>query len=219
MKLVRLIAVLGLGLGVSACANVETATRNAPLDLPTVTELEPEVVIAPSISVTGYNIRVPDSLRVSEAELFYPLGDIVWRGDPMGDRYAQVEAIFEASVLRSIEGLEGVVPVVLDIEVLRFHGVTNKARYTIGGVHSIKFNLTLRDPESGAILVPTQLVEANLKANGGQRAIMADRKGQTQKVRITGHLAAVLQDVLSTPTAEAAPLMAAMTEKPVLDQI
>jgi len=224
MKLVRLIAVLGLGLGVSACANVDTATRNAPLDLPVVSAVELGAASAPSISVAGYNIRVPDSLRVSEAELFYPLGDIVWRGDPIGDRYAQVEAIFEASVLRGIEGLEGVVPgvvpgavsgavpVVLDIEVLRFHGVTNKARYTIGGLHSIKFNLTLRDPQTGAVLVPTQLIEANLKANGGQKAIMADRKGQTQKVRITGHLANVLQQVLSAPMAEAEPLMAAMAE-------
>ncbi len=214
MKLVRLIAVLGLGLGVSACANVETATRNAPLELPTIATQE----VAPSISVAGYNIRVPESLRVSEAELFYPLGDIVWRGDPMGDRYDQVKAIFETSVLNGIEGLEGVVPVVLDIEVLRFHALTNKARYTIGGVHSVRFNLTLRDPESGVVLVPTQVIEADLKAFGGQKAILADRRGQTQKVRITGHLASVIRETLSGQNLDVAPLLATATEIPVASQ-
>lgn len=214
MKLVRLIAVLGLGLGVSACANVETATRNAPLELPTIATQE----VAPSISVAGYNIRVPESLRVSEAELFYPLGDIVWRGDPMGDRYDQVKAIFETSVLNGIEGLEGVVPVVLDIEVLRFHALTNKARYTIGGVHSVRFNLTLRDPESGVVLVPTQVIEADLKAFGGQKAILADRRGQTQKVRITGHLASVIRETLSGQNLDVAPLLVTATEIPVASQ-
>jgi len=214
MKLVRLIAVLGLGLGVSACANVETATRNAPLELPTIATQE----IAPSISVAGYNIRVPESLRVSEAELFYPLGDIVWRGDPMGDRYDQVKAIFEASVLNGIEGLQGVVPVVLDIEVLRFHALTNKARYTVGGVHSMRFNLTLRDPESGAVLVPTQVIEADLKAFGGQKAILADRRGQTQKVRITGHLANVIRETLSGQIMDVAPVVATATQAPAASQ-
>ena len=211
MKLVRLIAVLGLGLGVSACANVETATRNAPLDMPVVGAQD----TAPSISVASYTIRVPESLRVSEAELFYPPGDIVWRGDPMGDRYEQVEAIFETSVLNGIEGMEGVVPVVLDIEVLRFHAITNKARYTIGGMHSMRFNLTLRDPESGAVLVPTQVIEADLNAFGGQKAILADRRGQTQKVRITGHLANVIREALSGKTVAAVPMLATVAEVPV----
>lgn len=214
MKLVRMIAVLGLGLGVSACANVETATRNAPLDMPVVGVQN----AAPSISVAGYNIRVPESLRVSEAELFYPLGDIVWRGDPIGDRYEQVEAIFETSVLNGIEGMEGVVPVVLDIEVLRFHAITNKARYTIGGMHSMRFNLTLRDPESGAVLVPTQVIEADLKAFGGQKAILADRRGQTQKVRITGHLANVIKEALSGENVVLAPVVAGIAVGPVTNQ-
>jgi len=213
MKLVSLITVLGLGLGVSACGQVDTATRNMPLDLP-VTAV-PEV--APAYKVAGYNIRVPETLRVSEAEIFYPLGDIVWRGDPMGDRYQQIKAIFEASIMNSglADGadmgatgdaaLTAGVPVVVDIEVLRFHALTNKARYTVGGMHSINFNLTLRDPETGDVVVPTRLIKGDLKAYGGQKAILAERRGQTQKVRITGYLAELIGGILADPATEDAP--------------
>lgn len=217
MKITRAIALTFLGLGVSACANVETATRNAPLTVP----VEVSVAnVAPSVRVTGYKISIPDNLRVSEAELYYPMGDIVWRGDPIGDRFQQVKDIFSSSVLTGTHELNGVVPVVLDIEVLRFHALTNKARYTVGGVHSMKFNLTVRNPETGAILVPTRKIEADLKAFGGQKAILADRRGQTQKVRITGHLANVINKALTEPVApKTAPVVARHLQKTVADQI
>ena len=42
-------------------------------------------------------------------------------------------------------------------------------------------------------------VKADLKGFGGQRAINAEQQGQTQKVRITDHLAQVIQDELRQP--------------------
>jgi hypothetical protein len=42
-------------------------------------------------------------------------------------------------------------------------------------------------------------VKADLEAYGGAAAVAADRAGQTQKRRITEHLARVFHDVLSGP--------------------
>ncbi|WP_104019319.1 DUF6778 family protein [Roseovarius nitratireducens] len=187
MYLVRLIAALMLGLGLSACASVETATRNAPLDAPA---LRPAAV---SLDVQEVRVRVPRSLRVSEANRYLPGGDIVWREDPPGDRHAQVAAILEQGLERGVAALPvGVVPVVLDVELTKFHALSEKARYTFGGVHAIQFTYTLRDPETGVALTEPKFVKADFKALGGQKAIAAERRGITQKVRITGQLANVI---------------------------
>ena len=99
-------------------------------------------------------------------------------------------------------------PVVVDVEVLRFHSLTEKTRYTIGGLHSIEFNMTLRDPKTNAVLVPTRKIKADLKGFGGSQAIAAEARGDTQKVRITRHLAGLLQHELMTPATERAPVVA-----------
>ncbi|MGR3462201.1 MAG: DUF6778 family protein [Roseovarius sp.] len=188
MYLVRLIAALMLGLGLSACASVETATRNAPLEAPA---LRPAAV---PLDVQEVRVRVPRNLRVSEANRYLPGGDIVWREDPPGDRYAQVAAILEQGLERGVAALPaGVVPVVLDVELTKFHALSEKARYTIGGVHAIQFTYTLRDPETGVALMEPKFVKADFKALGGQKAIAAERRGITQKVRITGQLAKVIR--------------------------
>ncbi|RXV64286.1 hypothetical protein C6W92_07695 [Roseovarius sp. A46] len=188
MYLVRLIAALMLGLGVSACASVETATRNAPHDAPA---LRPAAV---PLDVQEVRVRVPRSLRVSEANRYLPGGDIVWREDPPGDRHAQVAAILEQGLERGVAALPvGAVPVVLDVELTKFHALSEKARYTFGGVHAIQFTYTLRDPETGVALTEPKFVKADFKALGGQKAIAAERRGITQKVRITGQLAKVIR--------------------------
>jgi len=188
MYLVRLTAALVLGLGLSACASVETATRNAPLDAPA---LKPAAV---PVDVREVRVTVPRSLRVSEANRYLPGGDIVWREDPPGDRHAQVAAILDEGLTRGVAGLpQGAVPVVLDVELSKFHALSEKARYTIGGVHAIQFTYTLRDPETGAALFEPKFIKADFKAFGGQKAIMAERQGVTQKVRITDHLARVIR--------------------------
>ncbi|WP_306154334.1 DUF6778 family protein [Roseovarius sp. MMSF_3281] len=194
MKTFRLIAALMLGLGVSACGSVETATRNAPLEAP---ELAPSPV---SFNVQAVRVSVPKSLKVSEANRYYPGGDIVWREDPVGDRHAQVKAIVEAGINKGVAAMEpGAVPVVMDIEVTRFHALTEKARYTIGGVHAIQFKMQLRNPDTGQAYGEPHFVKADFKAFGGAAAIEAERDGVTQKYRITNHLAKVIHTQLTSP--------------------
>ncbi|MFB9149468.1 DUF6778 family protein [Roseovarius ramblicola] len=191
MRLVGLAAALMLGLGLSACASVETATRNAPLEA---FALQPAAV---PFDVRDVRVTVPRSLRVSEANRYLPGGDIVWREDPPGDRHAQVAAILEDGFERGVDALpEGAEAVVLDVELSKFHALSEKARYTVGGVHAIQFTYTLRDPGTGAALTEPKFVKADFKAFGGQKAIAAERRGLTQKVRITDHLARVIRDEL-----------------------
>lgn len=196
MKLTRIIAALALTASVSACATTapETTTRNAPLDAAAV---QP---VSVALDIQGVSVNVPRSLKVSEANLYYPGGDIVWREDPAGDRYEQVKAIFEDGLSKGLSALpQGSLPVNLNVEVTRFHALTEKARYTIGGVHAVQFKLTLVDPETGAALTEPRLIKADFKAYGGARAISAERSGLTQKVRITDRIAEVIQQELSNP--------------------
>ncbi len=188
MRFAKLTAALLLGVGLSACASIDTASRNAPLDAPA---LRPAAL---PLDVTEVRVSVPRSLKVSEANRYLPGGDIVWREDAPGDRHAQVGAIVQEALEQGVAGLpEGAVPVVLDVELSKFHALSEKARYTIGGVHAIQFTYTLRDAKTGAALTLPKPVKADFKALGGQAAIEAERRGITQKVRITGHLAEVIR--------------------------
>jgi hypothetical protein len=142
-------------------------------------------------------ILVPDTLRVSESNAYYPLADIVWRGEPRGDRHAQVRAIFDQAATRATAERSKGAPVSVEIEVTRFHALTEKARYTVGGVHSIKFQLTVKDAKTGEILEEPRLINGDLPAAGGSTALEEDAMGLTQKVLITQHLA----DVIATELA------------------
>ncbi|QYX58439.1 hypothetical protein K1T73_08855 [Roseovarius sp. SCSIO 43702] len=191
MKPVRIFAALLLGLGLSACAATETATRNASLiaDAP--------APAAASIRVEEVTVSVPRSLKVSEANRYFPGGDIVWREDGPGDRHVQVQKIVEEAIGAGVTGLDGATPVDLHIEITRFHALTEKARYTTGGVHDIEFMVTLLHPETHQPLGPSHHVDAGFKAYGGQKAIAAEAKGLTQKVRINRHLQGVIRDELT----------------------
>lgn len=95
--------------------------------------------------------------------------------------------------------LDGAAGVDLVIDVKRFHAITEKARYTVGGVHNIVFDLAIKNPETGELVVPVRTIKADLDAFGGRQAVLADARGDTQKVRITNHLAEVIRQELSNP--------------------
>ncbi len=195
-----MIAALTGALALSACAQapLETASRNAPAPL----ETRDDGIAAAqaSFDVRSVRVTVPRSLKVSEANRFYPGGDIVWREDPPGDRHEQVRKIVEAAMLKGVRAVEpGRVPVVLDVEVTRFHALTEKARYTTGGVHALQFKMLLRDAETGAPLGEPKFVKADFKGLGGRAAVRAEQAGLTQKVRITDHLANVIRQELTSP--------------------
>ena len=205
------IAVLGLALALSACVSSEPASRGLSNDALTLasrgTGSVPEAgerVVAPLYTITDIRIDVPRSLLVSEANVFYPIADIVWRGDPIGDRYAQLQAIFEDAARQATAGMNGPRQAILSVKLERFHGVTEKTRYSIGGTHDMLFELTVLDAATGAVIDGPREVRADVKAAGGQAAIAEEQAGRTQKVVVTERLVQAFRAELSGPVTDPA---------------
>lgn len=203
-------ASLAAALLLSACVASEPASRNVTPDALTLasrgTGSIPESgarVLAPLYTIADVRVSVPRSLRVSEANVFYPMADIVWRGDPVGDRHQQITAIFEDAARQAATRMNGPRPAILQIELVRFHGVTEKTRYTIGGTHDMVFNLTVLDASTGAVIDGPREVRADARAAGGQAAIAEEQAGRTQKVVVTEKLVETLRRELSGPVAGA----------------
>lgn len=203
---IRITAVAAMALGLAAC-DATTTPEIAARAAPGFDAAQPlgsrhhdgTLRLTQAYAVQDIEVIVPEELRVSEANTYYPNADIVWRGDVPGDRHAQIKAIFETAFRSSAPKLGKGVPADVKIEVIRFHSLTEKTRYTFGGVHSIKFRLTVLDPETGAEL-ENRVIDADLKAYGGTQAVAMEAKGVTQKKRITQHLSNVLvQELTATP--------------------
>jgi hypothetical protein len=223
MKIFKLACVLGFGAMLSACGASDVVTRDAPLSDQSATNsvsfaanpqdrnvrtistqsqgartILPQAILG-QINVAKVNVIVPTELKVSEANRYYPNGDIVWREDGMGNRHAQVAKIVHDAMVVGTSTFTGPVPVSLDIQVARFHALSEKARYTVGGVHNIIFTMVLRDVRTGEMLTTPREIETDLEAFGGQQAISAESRGLTQKVRISGHLAEVIRQEMTNP--------------------
>ena len=210
MKLHKIILSAALGVLLAACSNT-VVTRNAPLEKAPensrdVPSINTSVALASNqdvedgrslLNVKSINVRVPRTLRVSEANLYFPKGDIVWREDPFGDRYAQVQTIVEDAITRGVSDLAGPVEVVLDVEVVKFHALSEKARYTVGGIHNMEFMISVLDAKTGEVLMSPRHWKSDLNAYGGQEALEAEAAGQTQKVRISDHLARAIHEELT----------------------
>ena len=78
----------------------------------------------------------------------------------------------------------------------RFHALTQRARYTTGGIHSITFAIRIRDLTTGAVIGEKRSIKADLAGFGGQKAIESKSIILTQKDRITQHLAEVIRQEL-----------------------
>lgn len=205
MKTIQILASLALIGALGACATTEPASRGTTdpaalgaggVALPTV---------APRYAVQGITVRVPETLKVSEANLYFPIADIVWRGDPRGDRHAQVRALFDAGLARGTSAMTSGTPVLVEVEVTRFHALTEKARYSVGGSYSMQFLLTLRDAQTGEIIDGPRVVVADMPASGGERALEEEARGLTPKVVITARLAEVIAAELARPAGSVAP--------------
>lgn len=201
MKAVRIILALGLALGLSACGGTDLASRNAPLHTSDLPQAQPSaqrrVVLSSQYNVTEIRITVPRTLKVSEANLFYPNADIVWRGEPLGDRHMQVHSIFTDAFGMGTAQMKSGPEVIVEAEVKRFHGVTEKTRYTVGGVFNMEFVLTVRSAKTGEVLDGPRFVEANAKASGGSAAIEEEQAGRTQRVVVIETLRAKIKQELS----------------------
>lgn len=209
MKLFRVFCALCAAAMVSGCMTVDgesTASRNAftvepPLGAEVI-EADGTLYPAEPYNVVQVNTTVPDTLSVSEANSFKPRADIVWREDPLGDRYEQVRVIMQNAVELGAAGFDAGRDVVIDIQMTKFHALTEKTRYTIGGTHDIHFFLTVRDAQTGERLDEPRFIEMEFRALGGAAALEAMSRGQTQKVRITDHVKARIAEELtlrSTP--------------------
>ena len=147
--------------------------------------------------ISSVSVTVPETLQVSEANQIHPDADIVWRGDPPGDRLVQVKAIVDDGLSLGIRGLKTGPKTKLSVQLERFHALTEKARFLVGGVHDIVFVMTVRDAVTGAVLEGPRRVEVAIRASGGDAAIAQDAAGRTQKVVIIEGLAEAIQRELS----------------------
>jgi hypothetical protein len=140
-------------------------------------------------------VSVPKTLVVSEAKSLLPNADIVWREDPLGDRYAQVAVIMKNAITRGAQGLRGGRPVIIDVTVTRFHALTFEAelRNSNWGVHNVDFTAQILDASTGEVLLPATAIRAETPAFSGEQMRAARAKGITQKSMITNHVAKTVQ--------------------------
>ena len=187
MKRIAL-AFLGLAaLGVSACSTTPIVDVTQNITVPSGLAAQAQ---AADWQVQEIIISVPDSLTVSEANSIKPRSDIVWREDPIGDRHLQVQGLIEEAMEFALRPLteEGSTLIMVELEVIRFHALTERARYTIGGEHEIELMFTVRNAETGAALTGPIPVDLTFRALGGSRAIAAEREGIFQRDRIQSQI-------------------------------
>lgn len=176
--------IIGAALLLTGCASTTTVSRNVGLDLPTVFD-----VPAQNWGFAGVEVVVPASLTVSEANTLKPRADIVWREDPLGDRHQQVDVVMTEALTPALQALNGETPVLITLTMTRFHALTERARYTLGGQHEVEFDMIVTHAETGAVLSGPRHVDLTFRALGGQEALAAEQQGHYQRDEIAARLA------------------------------
>lgn len=149
--------------------------------------LDPEVTRTWKLS--NVVASVPASLTVSNSNTLAPNADIVWHGEPFGDRRAQVASIMDEGITRGASELSGSRPVNLTARIIQFHSVTPAAvARSPGAVHNIKYVMQVTDAATGASLTEEQEISADLEAYVGAAAVTAAINGLTQRRRIIDHI-------------------------------
>ncbi len=196
MNIIRLMLVLCVTSFSAACSmDGGVASRNEPLE----TGFAKAGAFVRDYRVTDIRVTVPEELSVSEANSYFPRADIVWRGDSFGNRHQQLATIFEDAAARGAENINGSVPVVVEVELRRFHGVTEKTRFSVGGNYDIQYIMTVRNAATGEVIEPAHKVKHELDAPGGDAAMALDRAGQTEKVRVLDFMTQKFIQDLSSP--------------------
>ncbi len=222
MTYLRLIAVAAISVLLAGCADTMPASRSAtpeaPLGVLNAEQAAPgveTVKIVPRYNIKAISVVAPRTLRVSEANLIKPVADIVWRGDPKGDRYTQVEAIIADAAGQATARMGKGRAALLDLEVTRFHALTEKARYVLpfGGEFEIGLIVTLRDAKTGALIDGPREIARDVAASTGKHAIEEEAKGYTEKKAVTEAAFQLLRDELVRPVTVVAE---AQPEKPVV---
>lgn len=186
-----LVIALALSLGVAGCTQSSWETQYEQLNPATTAGWR----------VADVRVAAPQTLTTTEVNSYVPDADIVWHGDPAGDRRAQVAAVLAQGIRDGAQGLRGARPVVIDATITQFHALTPRARAMEGnvGVHDIRYTVQVTDARTGAVLAGPQAIHADKAAVVGAAAADADARGITQKVEITQHIAAVTRHWLGLP--------------------
>ncbi len=196
------VSALGAVLALVACSPAEMPSRGLNIASPAVPDVATTAVggtAQPLYHVVAFDAVVPRELLVSEADVYLPIADIVWHGDPEGDRYAQIEAIFETALAQSTADMTQGREVKVVAQVLKFHGVTDKTRATVGGNFAMHFYLNVLDAATGELVDGPRLVVADTPASGGVRALREEQRGITQKFVVTNRLIEVFDEELAKP--------------------
>jgi len=139
-------------------------------------------------------IVVPNELTVSEANSFAPNADIVWHGEEYGNRRQQVAAILKEGISKGFSNPHGKRNVVVRARLNHFHAVTPTAvSHAPAAVHNISYVIQVFDAKSQEPLTEPETIQADLEAYVGASAVTAAVQGNTQRVRIVRHLAAVTE--------------------------
>ncbi len=159
-------------------------------------EVDYSQAIDPNISrqwrVASVDVVVPETLSVSTVDSLAPEADIVWWGEPDGDRRVQVAEIVEAGVARGASGLRGGVPVNLIVILEQFHGTSPRAqRIAPSAVHNIRYTIRVFDNRNGQELTAPIHIDAPLEAYVGGQLAALQAQGGSEKARIVAHIAAV----------------------------
>jgi hypothetical protein len=219
----KIAGLFAIAVSISACASSNKASRNVVNDGPSAVYSVAPAVAAPNeqlsffatttevaapanrvaqvpsqFHVVEVQVMVPENLVVSEADVYVPQADIVWREDPLGDRKAQVKAIMENALRVGTAPLAGQREVIVAARLNTFHALSEKARNSVGGKQNINFDYVLLDATTRKPITTVQNIDASFSGYGGRKAYRAMRSGQTQKVRITDHVAVAIRNALST---------------------
>lgn len=158
------------------------------------THYEPLSASAKDWHIRDIEVVVPGSLTISEDNSTYvPKADIVWQGEPPGDRRAQVASILKEGLSKGAVGLRPRQPVRLRVTLRTFHALNTKSRYSAPegtGVYDIRYAVEVLDARTGAVILPAQEIAADFPALTGKTAIAAEARGETQRRVIVDHLAA-----------------------------
>lgn len=149
--------------------------------------------------VTGVNVVAPATLTTTEENSYVPEADVVWHGDPPGDRRAQAAAIVTEGIRAGSAGLRGKQPVTISATLSQFHALTPLTRSTNfanAGVEDIRYTVQVLDARTGQPLTQPQLIEADFPGLTGDAAAASDAAGNTERRQIVKHIAAVTQNWL-----------------------
>lgn len=189
----KLLLAISLAFGVAGCAGSFATTYNTGAP----------AAAQSAWRVSDVRVTVPSDLTTTELNTFVPAADIVWHGEPAGDRAAQVAAIVEQGVAQGFTGLKGGQSVIASVTLRGFHSLTPKAYYhaPVGtGVHSVVFDLSILDARTGAVLAGPERIKADMPANVAAADALSLNAvpGEVWRKQITSHIAATIRSWLGT---------------------